>query len=283
MPVLRSKSRDFLGSIGLGLGAGPLHPPEELALPPFLEYDLDDVPEIAKRITEVPMIPTTQWAIENNEWRNMVQAYLASVSFVDYCVGIVLDALERGEHSRNTVVVLWGDHGYQIGEKNRFAKMALWEKATRTPLIIRTPRPTGKHVSNRPVSLLDLYPTLVEMCGLPENPDNEGNSLAPLLLDPNASWRHAALTTYGPNNHAVKTERYRYIKYEDGAEELYDHERDKNEWKNLAYDPAYQEIKVRLAAFLPQENASWSPATYYAGNDYFDALTRQASKEDAPD
>ncbi len=255
-----------------------MHPVEELALPPYLEDDLDDVPGIAKRVTEVPMMPTTQWAIENSEWGNMVQAYLASISFVDYCIGIVLDALEHSGHSKNTAVVLWGDHGYQIGEKNRFAKMALWESATRTPLIIKPPKSTEKYVSNRPVSLLDLYPTLVEICGLPANADNEGNSLAPLLLDPDASWRHAAVTTFGPNNHAVKTERYRYIKYENGAEELYDHEQDENEWNNLADAPAHQVLKSQLAAFLPQENASWSPVSHYRGNDYFDALTNQASR-----
>ena len=258
-----------------------MHPVEALAVPPFLEGDLDDVPEIAKRITEVPMMPTTGWAIENGEWRNMVQAYLASVSFVDSCIGIVLDALEHSQKLDGTIIVLWGDHGYHIGEKNRFAKMALWERATRTPLIIKPHYSTGKRLSDRPVSLLDLYPTLVEMCGLPENPDNEGNSLAPLLLDPDASWRHAAVTTFGPNNHAVKTRRYRYIRYEDGAEELYDHEQDSNEWKNLAHDPAYREVKARMAAFLPQVNASWSPASYYDGNDYFDALTKQARRRTA--
>lgn len=255
-----------------------LHPVDGLALPAFLENDLDDVPEIANRITDVPMMPTTEWAIENGEWKNMVQAYLASVSFVDSCVGIVLDALERSEYAQNTAVVLWGDHGYQIGEKNRFAKMALWEQATRTPLIIKPPESTGKHVSDRPVSLLDLYPTLVRMCGLPENPDTEGNDLSPLLLDPDAAWQHAAVTTYGPKNHAVKTGQYRYIRYEDGSEELYDHEQDRNEWKNLAEDPTYREIKRRLAAHLPRSDAAWSRVSRYDGNDYFETLTEKAQQ-----
>ncbi len=255
-----------------------LHSVPDLELPPYVEGDLDDVPDIAKRIAEVPMMPTTDWAIENGEWRNMVQAYLASVSFVDACIGIVLDALEQSEHAHNTAVVLWGDHGYQIGEKNRFAKMALWEDATRTPLIIKPPGSTGKHVSDRPVSLLDLYPTLVKMCGLPENPNTEGNDLAPLLLEPDASWQHAAVTTYGPNNHAVKTGRYRYIRYEDGSEELYDHERDQNEWVNLADDPAYVGAKARLAAHLPQANAAWSSVSFYDGNGYFGELTRKANE-----
>ncbi len=253
-----------------------LHPVDDLALPPFFAHDLDDVPEIAKAITDVPMMPTTEWAIENGEFKNIIQAYLASVSFVDYCVGIVLDALEDSEFANNTAVVLWGDHGYQIGEKSKFAKMALWERATRTPLIIKPPRSTGKQVSNRPVSLLDLYPTLVKMCGLPEKSDVQGNDITPLLSDPDAPWQHAAVTTYGPNNHAVRTERYRYIRYEDGSEELYHHEEDQNEWKNLAEDPAYKDIKIRLASHLPKVDATWSSVSYYDGNEYFDELTRKA-------
>lgn len=255
-----------------------MHPVDGLALPPFLANDMDDVPDIAKRVTEVPMMPTTEWAIEKGEWRNMVQAYLASVSFVDSCVGMVLDALESSKYADNTAVVLWGDHGYQIGEKSKFAKMALWETATRTPLIIKPPKSSTKNVSNKPVSLLDLYPTLVKMCGLPENPNNEGNDLTPLLKTPDVQWNHAAVTTYGPNNHAVKTEQYRYIQYEDGSEELYDHSKDQEEWNNIANDPAYAEAKTKLISFLPTENVSWSPVSYYDGNKYFENLTQQALK-----
>lgn len=255
-----------------------MHPIENIELPPYLKNDLDDVPEIAKRVTELPMMPTTEWAIEHDEWKNMVQGYLASVSFVDSCVGTVLDALEKSEYANNTAVVLWGDHGYQIGEKNKFAKMALWETATRTPLIIKPPKSNQSKVSNRPVSLLDLYPTLVKMCGLPENPANQGNDITPLLNKPDAFWQHAAVTTYGPNNHAVKTEQYRYIRYEDGSEELYDHVNDQEEWKNLAEDPRYQNVKNKLMAYLPTENVAWSPVSYYDGNPYFQQLTEQARK-----
>ncbi|MDP5029045.1 MAG: sulfatase [Paraglaciecola sp.] len=253
-----------------------MHPVEGLALPPYFKEDLDDVPDIAKRVSELPMMPTTEWAIENGEWRNMVQAYLASVSFVDSCVGIVLDALEKSEYANNTAVVLWGDHGYQLGEKSKFAKMALWERATRTPLIIKPPKSQSKQVSNRPVSLLDLYPTLIKMCGLPPNLAVQGNDITPLLSKPDASWEHAAVTTYGPNNHAVRTERYRYISYEDGTEELYDHKMDGNEWVNLANDAKYTQLKQNIRKYLPSENASWSPVSYYDGNPYFDELTKKA-------
>lgn len=260
-----------------------MHPVDQITVPPFFQDDLDDVPEIAKKIADHPMMPTTEWAIENNEWPHIVQAYLASVSFVDYCIGIVLDALESGPYANNTAVVLWGDHGYHLGEKSKFAKMTLWERATRTPLIIKPPKSqiknSVKRESSKPVSLLDLYPTLVKMCGLPNNPQNQGNDISPLLTDPDAKWPHAAVTTYGPNNHAVKTERYRYIRYEDGAEELYDHLADANEWQNLANDPALAQIKEQLRAYLPKENAAWSPVSYYTGNDYFAEKTLQANPE----
>lgn len=258
-----------------------IHPVENITLPPYFKDDLNDVPDIAKAITELPMMPTTQWAVDNGEWKNMVQAYLASVSFVDSCIGIVMDALEKSEYANNTAVVLWGDHGYQIGEKSKFAKMALWERATRTPLIIKPPKnqSKGKQVINKPVSLLDLYPTLIKMCGLPENSQNQGNDITPLLTNPNSAWDHSAITTYGPNNHAVKTERYRYIRYEDGSEELYDHAKDSNEWNNLAGDSEYAEVKARLQTHLPTENANWSPVSHYNGNPYFQNLTEKAQSK----
>lgn len=258
-----------------------LHPVDTLTMPPYFKNDLDDVPQIAKAIAEHPMMPTTEWAIENGEWKNMVQAYLASVSFVDSCIGIVMDALEQSQYSDNTAVVLWGDHGYQIGEKGKFAKMSLWERATRTPLIITSPKNqrVGKadKIINQPVSLLDLYPTLVKMCGLPINPQNEGNDITPLLKEPSSAWQHAAVTTYGPNNHAVKSERYRYIQYADGSEELYDHQNDSNEWNNLANDQSFVHIKEDLRRYLPTENANWSPVSHYNGNPYFKALTEEAT------
>lgn len=253
-----------------------LHPTQSLWVPPYLRDDLQDVPEIARRIASHPMMPTTEWALDNGQFRNIVQGYLASVSFVDSCIGIVLDALEQSAYADNTAVVLWGDHGYHVGEKNKFAKMTLWERATRTPLIIKPPKSSGSQVSHKPVSLLDLYPTLIEICGLPANPNNEGNDLTPLLENPDADWDKAAITTYGENNHAVKTERYRYIRYEDGSEELYDHWLDRDEWTNLADDPSYAGIKAKLVQYLPKENAPWSKMSYYDGNDYFLQKTIEA-------
>ncbi|WP_318249037.1 sulfatase [Paraglaciecola chathamensis] len=254
-----------------------MNPIDEIDLPPYLKEDLNDVPEIAKKITEFKMMPTTDWAIKNGEWKNMVQAYLASISFVDHYVGEVLDALEKSQYADNTIVVLWGDHGYDVGEKNRFAKMSLWETATKTTLIIKPAKNSVKSVSNRPVSLLDLYPTLVKMCGLPANSANQGHDITPLLHNPQEKWDKVAITTFGPNNHAIRTDRYRYIHYEDGSEELYDHSSDPNEWYNLAGNPSYRAVKNELKKRLPDVNAPWSPVSQYTSNDYFKKLTENAN------
>jgi arylsulfatase A-like enzyme len=252
-----------------------LHPPENLATPPYLATDYDDISELAKRLMAVPMMPTADWAQSSGEWKNIVQAYLASVSFADHYVGEVLKALDASPYADNTIVVLWGDHGYHIGEKNRFAKHSLWEEATHTPLIVSAPGFARGRRTSRAVELIDLYPTLVDLCGLPRNGRNEGRSLRPLLEDPEADWPYAALTTYGYGNHAVRGERYRYIVYEDGSEELYDHEADPNEWRNLAAEPSMAAVKKRLRAHLPKTEAKWSPAAPYDYNDYLtDAFKR---------
>ncbi len=215
------------------------------------------------------MMPTTEWAIRNDEWKYIVQAYLACISFVDHQVGVVLDALENSPYTDNTIIVLWGDHGYHIGEKNRFAKHSLWEEATRAPLIFSVPKYKKNQVCHKPVGMVDIYPTLLDLAGLPENPVNEGHSLTPLLLNPNNDWKHAAITTYGRNNHAVRSEHYRYIQYEEGSEELYDHENDRNEWYNLANDPSYKSIRNELKKYCPQVNEPWALTSRYDYNRYF--------------
>ena len=256
-----------------------MHPPGTLTTPPYLSDDYDDLPEIAKRVAAVPMMPTADWAIESGEWKNIVQAYLASVSFVDHYVGQVLDALDESPYAENTIIVLWSDHGYHIGEKNRFAKHSLWEEATHAPLAFSGPGIEGGRVVRKAVGLIDIYPTLLDLAGLPANPANEGHSLRPLIENADADWPYAALTTYGRNNHSVRTERYRYIRYEDGSEELYDHESDPNEWRNLAGDAAFAAVKERLRGRLPAVNAPWSAVSPYDYNDYLaEAFRRQRAQ-----
>jgi arylsulfatase A-like enzyme len=241
-----------------------MHPVETLTMPPYLKDDLDDVPQISRDLHEVPQMPTTEWAIETGEWPNIVQAVLASTSFVDHQVGTVLDALEASPYADDTIVILWGDHGYHIGEKNRFAKHSLWEETSRVPLIIKTPGGVEGQVTNATASLLDLYPTLVDLAGLPPYAENEGISLKPILHGEAAESGRVAMTSYGFGNHALRDERYRYVRFADGSEELYDHETDPNEWHNLADDPAYAEVKQRLAQQLPANSAP--PTPVHSGN-----------------
>ena len=156
--------------------------------------------------------------------------------------------------------MFWSDHGWHLGEKEHWRKFALWEEATRVPLVVVAPGVTRPGTrSERTVSLLDLYPTLVELCGLPQKPELEGESLVPLLKDPAAPWDHPAVTTHGRNNHAVRTERWRYIRYADGTEELYDHDNDPHEWTNLAAESRLDEVKRDLARRLPERNAPDAP------------------------
>ena len=254
-----------------------LHPLESIELPPYLKNDQADVPVISRRLHEMPQMPTAEWARQSGEWKKIIQAYLACISFVDYQVGEVLRALEESDYADNTIVILWSDHGYHMGEKNRFAKHSLWNEATQVPLIISMPG-GKKQVCHKPVQLLDLYPTLVDLCGLPPNKALEGHSLKPLLENSEEAWEHAALTTYVRHNHKVSTEKYRYISYEDGSEELYDYTRDPNEWHNLAGDKNYVELKQRLRAHLPQVNRPWAKHSYYRTNDFFDGKMKSRKK-----
>lgn len=245
------------------------HPIEGVQLPPYLADDLDDVPSISRQVNELPAMPSTEWAIKNKEWRNIVQSYLACTTFVDAQVGKVLEALDNSPYAENTIVILWSDHGYHVGEKNRFAKQALWDRANRIPFIVRLPDGLPNTKCEAPVGLIDIYPTLVELCGLPVNASNEGRSLATLLDNPDATWNHAVVTTYGQNNHALQTRTHRFYQYEDGSQELYDHRSDRNEWHNLASEPEQQALIDALQEQLPSKNAEPSPLIKYPTNEYF--------------
>ena len=195
--------------------------------------------------------------LSTDKVRELRHGYYACVSYIDALVGRLLDRLAALKLEDNTVVVLWGDHGYHLGEKENWEKFALWEDTTHVPLIIIDPRRTKPGTRcESPVSLLDLYPTLVELCGLEPPPQTlEGRSLAKRLAEPNAKTRRVAVTTQGKGNHAVRSSRYRYIRYADGGEELYDHKSDPHEWRNLVGDPSLARVKSRLAKRLPGVNA----------------------------
>ncbi len=255
-----------------------MHPLEGLEMTPYKADDLDDVPAIAHLINDLPMMPQTDWAIETGNWAKIIQAYLACVSFVDYEVGRVLDALANSKYADNTVIVLWSDHGYRLGEKGTFAKHALWEEATNAPLLFAAPNlPKGK-VMNLPAEMLSIYPTLLDLCGLPAYERNEGVNLAPYMQGKEPEGNYA-LCTFGMNNHGVRTADYRYIRYEDGGEELYDHNTDPNEWDNIAKNPAYLPIKADLKTLLPETNVNWNVHSSYTFQPYFVEQKERTSKE----
>jgi arylsulfatase A-like enzyme len=235
-----------------------LFPLTQVQRPKTLDADLDDVPPAGLAMAKEDQ---HKHVLKTGEWERVVQAYLACVTYVDGQVGRVLDALDASPHAKNTVILLWSDHGWNLGEKHHWQKFALWEETTRVPLIAVVPGLTqpGRRCE-RTVSLMDIYPTLVELGGLPQPTHKlEGQSLVPLLRNPQSARKEPAITTWGRNNHAVRTERWRYIHYADGGEELYDHDADPLEWKNLANDREFAAVKAELAAWLPTINAPDAP------------------------
>jgi arylsulfatase A-like enzyme len=174
-------------------------------------------------------------------------------------VGQVLNFLEQSPYAKNTIVVFWSDNGWHLGEKRHVHKSTLWQRSTHIPLIIAgAPVRQNGHARLQPVSLLDLYPTLVDLCGLPANSANEGMSLRP-LLEKHTAPHPPVVTTYWPDNHSVRDERWRYTRYKDGSEELFDESKDKNEFHNLAGKPEYRSIKQRLAQYMPPRSAEPVP------------------------
>lgn len=246
-----------------------LHPLEGIHVAPYLSEDLNDIPEVGLQLNDLPMMPSTKWAIENDEWKKIIQAYLACVSFVDYELGRVLEALKNNEYAENTVIVLWSDHGYRLGEKGTFAKQALWEPATKAPLLFSAPGfPKGK-VIDSPAEMLSIYPTLLDLCRLPDYKILEGKSLVKTMISHQKDEEAFAISTYGQNNHGVKAHGYRYIRYEDGTEELYNHKTDPNEWTNLSDNPEYNNEKKLLYQYIPEVNAKWDSLSSWKFQPYF--------------
>jgi arylsulfatase A-like enzyme len=234
-----------------------LYPMETLQLPATIENDLEDISDYGVNITRLKHVhPPWEWVLENDQWKPLVQSYLACVSFVDEQVGKVFTALENSEYADNTYVVFYSDHGFHQGEKERFAKRSLWEDGARIPMIIIGPGiPVGVRC-NKPVQLLDIYPTLLELTGLEADSLHEGQSLVPLLKDPEANWPHYARTSFGPGNYAIISDGYRYIQYNDGSEEFYDHAEDPHEWYNVLGNPAYEAMIKAHRDQIPMERHS---------------------------
>lgn len=231
-----------------------MYPEDTLILPPFRIDDRDDTPLFSWYLHWDLPEPRLHWLKAHKEWRSLVRAYLACVSFMDGQVGRVLDALEATGQADNTIIVFWGDNGWHLGEKSITGKNTLWDRSTRVPLIFAGPGVTPKGRCTQPAELLDMYPTLVELCKLPSRDVLEGHSLVPQLKDASTERPWPAITTHGPNNHGIRSERWRYIRYADESEELYDMQADPNEWNNLAADPNTAQIKEELANWLPKMN-----------------------------
>jgi arylsulfatase A-like enzyme len=188
-------------------------------------------------------------------WKQVVRAYLASVAYVDAQIGVVIDALEKSPYKDNTIVVLFGDHGWHLGEKECFEKSTLWEEATCSPLIWVAPCVTKRGSRcDATVEFLSIYPTLCDLAGLPKPDFLEGVSIRSLLANPQAEWTRPALSTFGFNNHSVRSAQYRYIRYANGDEELYDERGDPYEWTNLAANPKLKSVKADLVQWMPKEN-----------------------------
>lgn len=224
------------------------HPLDSVQLPEHREDDLDDAWDHRRRDWH-------RWVVENNQWRQMMRGYLASISYVDHQIGRLLEGLASSPYADNTIVVLWSDHGFHIGEKENWEKFTLWNQATRVPLFIKIPGNIHNgQATHQPVSLVDLYPTLCDLAELPIPTQCTGESLADLLTAPGTVTHAPVLTSFAWDNepsHAITTDRYRLIHYHTGFEELYDLRTDPNEFNNLAADPSFQETRLRLASRLP--------------------------------
>lgn len=230
-----------------------LYDEKTLTLPNTPKSDLDDLPGNFTTINNYALAPTHAEVVGSGSQRSLTQAYLASVSFVDHCVGVLLGALESSPHRDNTIVVLWSDHGFHLGEKQHWAKRTLWEESTKVPLLFAGPGIEPGQPCIEPASLLDIFPTLVELCELPGNPHLEGISLVPQLEEPKAEREEPAITSSYFGNHSVRTRDWRLISYEDGALELYDHRNDPDEFTNLANNPDYVKQRNELLKWVPQD------------------------------
>jgi iduronate 2-sulfatase len=232
-----------------------MHPLKDIKLPPLMENDLADIPPAGIRMARPE--GDHKAIVDSGRWKEAIQGYLAAITYCDAMIGRLMDAFEKSAYRDNTIVVFWCDHGWHLGEKEHWRKFALWEEATRSPLIWCVPGMTKTgSVCERTVDFMTIYPTLTDLCGIPTPKHVEGKSIRPLLADPKATWSEPAVTTYRFKNHTVRTEEWRYIRYANGDEELYNEVKDPNEWTNLALKPEYADKKKELAKLLPAKDAA---------------------------
>ena len=239
------------------------YPLDKIILPETKIDDRNDLPEFGKKLARERYsaswgtdlnegIQDHELVLQHDQWKKGIQAYLASISFVDNYVGELLDELERSEYAENTIVVLFGDHGWHLGEKQHWRKQALWEDTTHVPFIVSYPSKIEKNkICETPVSFIDIYPTLVDLAGIPKKENLDGESLVDLLKNTSMNWDRPVLSTYGKGNHAVRSGKWRYIEYSDGSNELYNHQNDPNEWYNLSKNSDYKTVIKSLKKTIP--------------------------------
>ena len=219
--------------------------------------DWADMPDFARKLARShahkPLhkgLSDHEYIVANDEWDATIRAYQASIAFVDRQIGRFLESLKKNPRGRETFVMLVSDHGWHLGEKKHWCKGAIWEQTTHIPFIVRGPGVKTGSTCTQPVSLIDVYPSLVDLAGFKIPDWLDGTSIKPQLAKP-SSPRPAAISSYGEGNTSIRTERWRYIRYEDGSEELYDHRVDPDEWTNLANKPEHDQTKRRLAKMIP--------------------------------
>lgn len=286
--INRDHDKPFFAALGFYLPHLPWYYPQEILEEPGLAHirnvedvmlpdvladsaakDLSDLSGLAIKIAHGGIKPRLLDGSKNykswhdaitgeGKWKEAVQAYLASIYFVDKQLGRVLEALEQSPHGENTIVVLWSDHGWMLGEKEAWRKYRPWEDSVRTNFIIKAPRMRAVAVS-KPVELLSIWPTLSELASLPIKEDLDGRSLVPLMEDPSMRWNFPVITAHLDESgnggwQSIRTQKYRYIKYlKTGDEELYDHSKDPNEWTNLIDSSAYKSVRRELSALVPDK------------------------------
>lgn len=219
--------------------------------------DWSDIPAFAKKLARSHAhkamhkgLSDHEHIVAHKQWDATIRAYQASIAFVDGQIGRFVESLKKNPRGRETYIMLVSDHGWHLGEKKHWCKGAIWEQTTHIPFIVRGPGIKAGSTCTQPVSLIDVYPSLVDFAGL-EIPDwLDGASIKPQLAKP-STRRGAAISSYGDGNTSIRTEHWRYIRYEDDSEELYDHRIDPNEWTNLASKPEFKETKRKLAKMIP--------------------------------
>ena len=255
----QNKSKPFFLAVGFYRPHSPyvapnkyfdMYPVDKITLPNEPADDLKDVPDAAY-FTKPP-----NWGLDEAKRKEAIKAYYATITFMDAQVGRVLDALDKLGLTDNTIIVLWSDHGYNLGQHGQWMKQSLFENSARVPFIISAPQGVRGKASNRTVELVDIYPTLAELCNLPAAKNLSGKSLVPLLKKPDAAWSKPALTQVQRQKlmgRSIRTERWRYTEWDEGGKagiELYDEQNDPGEITNLYDNKEYEKVRTDLAKQL---------------------------------